>query len=80
MSNKTIEERVIEVIADQLGFEPSEVSPTSNLIEDLQADSLDEVECTMAIEEEFNIEITDDEYTHFKIVQGIVDLVKSKLP
>lgn len=61
MSDKTNEERVKEIIVDQLGVNADQVTPEAKLLEDLGADSLDAVELVMAIEEEFGIEVPDDE-------------------
>ena len=57
----SIEERLKKIIVDQLGAEESEITPSTDLIEDLRADSLDLVELQMAVEEQFDIEIPDDD-------------------
>ena len=57
---KPVEERVKEIIVEQLGVEEDEVNPNAKFIEDLGADSLDTVELVMAFEEEFGCEIPDD--------------------
>jgi len=57
----SIEERLKKIIADQLGAEESEITPSTDLIEDLRADSLDLVELQMVVEEQFDIEIPDDD-------------------
>ncbi len=57
----TVEERVKEIIIDQLGVDAKEVTPEASFIEDLGADSLDTVELVMALEEEFSIEIPDED-------------------
>ena len=57
----TIEDRVKKVVADQLGCESTLVVPEASFVEDLGADSLDTVELVMALEEEFDAEIPDDE-------------------
>lgn len=75
MSDQTIESRIIDVIADQLGVTPADVTPASKFIEDLGADSLDGVELVMAIEEEFDIEINDEIGHGFKTLQDVVDHV-----
>lgn len=61
MSDKTNEVRVKEIIVEQLGVNEDQVTPDAKLLEDLGADSLDAVELVMAIEEEFGIEVPDDE-------------------
>lgn len=60
MSDKTIEDRVKDIIVDQLGVNADQVNPDAKFIEDLGADSLDTVELVMAFEEEFGVEIPDD--------------------
>ena len=57
----SIEERVKKIIVDQLGADAAQVKPEASFIEDLGADSLDTVELVMALEEEFDIEIPDEE-------------------
>ncbi|MAF60239.1 acyl carrier protein [Blastomonas sp. CCH5-A3] len=62
MTQPTIEARVAKILADQFGkLDPATVTPELNLREDLRADSLDGVEIAMALEEEFGVQITDDE-------------------
>ena len=60
MAEKSIEEKVKDIIVEQLGVNPEQVTPQAKFIEDLGADSLDTVELVMAFEEEFGIEIPDD--------------------
>ena len=60
MSEKSIEEKVKDIIVEQLGVNPEQVTLTASFIEDLGADSLDTVELVMAFEEEFGVEIPDD--------------------
>ena len=60
MSEKSIEEKVKDIIVEQLGVNPEQVTPSASFIEDLGADSLDTVELVMAFEEEFGCEIPDD--------------------
>ena len=61
MSDKPIEEKVKDIIVEQLGVNPEQVTPTASFIEDLGADSLDTVELVMEFEEEFDITIPDEE-------------------
>ena len=61
MADKTIEQRVKEIIVEQLGVNADQVTPDAKFIEDLGADSLDTVELVMALEEEFETEIPDEE-------------------
>lgn len=71
-----IKERVIEIIADQLGRDASEITEQTSMSDDLGADSLDAVEVIMAIEEEYNLEIDDEDAMHFKTVQDVIDYVE----
>lgn len=59
--SSSVEERVKKIIVEQLGVDASEVKPEASFVEDLGADSLDTVELVMAFEEEFDIEIADDD-------------------
>jgi len=60
-TNKTVEQRLKEVIVEQLSVDESQLKPETNFIDDLGADSLDAVEVLMAIEEEFGFEISDED-------------------
>jgi acyl carrier protein len=71
----TIEQKVKNIIADQLGVGEDEIKATSSFIEDLGADSLDIVELVMAMEEEFEVEIPDEEAENIKTVQDAVNYV-----
>ncbi|HET6413663.1 MAG TPA: acyl carrier protein [Anaeromyxobacter sp.] len=71
----TIEQKVKNIIADQLGVGEEEIKPTSSFIEDLGADSLDIVELVMAMEEEFEVEIPDEEAENIKTVQDAVNYI-----
>lgn len=70
MSN--IQERVIKMVAEQLGVKEDEVQTTSSFVEDLGADSLDTVELIMALEEEFDAEIPDEEAEKIATVQDAI--------
>jgi acyl carrier protein len=70
-------EKVQEIIANQLGVDADEVTPETD-IDDLGADSLDFVEILMAVEEEFDIEITDDEADKIDTVEDLVECIKAK--
>ena len=61
MAEKSVADRVKEIIVEQLGVNPDQVTPEAKFIEDLGADSLDTVELVMAFEEEFGVEIPDDQ-------------------
>ena len=71
----SIEERVKKIIVDQLGADAAQVKPEASFIEDLGADSLDTVELVMALEEEFDIEIPDEEAEKITTVQPAIDYV-----
>jgi acyl carrier protein len=73
----SIEAKVKAIIADQLGVGEDEIKPTSAFIEDLGADSLDIVELVMAMEEEFEVEIPDEEAENIKTVQNAVDYINT---
>ena len=75
MSN--IEERVIKMVAEQLGVKEEDVKITSSFVEDLGADSLDTVELIMALEEEFETEIPDEEAEKITTVQEAINYVNS---
>lgn len=70
-------EKVQEKVAEQLGIEPEEVTLESSFIVDLGADSLDIVELLMALEEEFDIEIPDEEAEKLSTVGDVVEYIKS---
>ena len=71
----SIEERVKKIIVDQLGADAAQVKPEASFIEDLGADSLDTVELVMALEEEFDIEMPDEEAEKITTVQSAIDYV-----
>ncbi len=75
MSN--IEERVKKIIVEQLGVDEAEVKNESAFVDDLGADSLDTVELVMALEEEFDTEIPDDEAEKITTVQSAIDYVEN---
>lgn len=79
MTEQEILERVTKVSVKQLGVKPEEVSATSSFTDDLGADSLDVVELVMAFEEEFEIEIPDDDVTNLKTIQDAVNYISTKL-
>ncbi|HDQ25166.1 MAG TPA: acyl carrier protein [bacterium] len=79
MSDKTVEERVKDVVVAQLGVDPSEVKPEASFVDDLGADSLDTVELVMALEEEFGLEIPDEDAEKIKTVGETIEHVKSKI-
>ncbi|MFC0444771.1 acyl carrier protein [Pseudidiomarina halophila] len=71
----TIEERVKKIIIEQLGVKEEEVKSEASFENDLGADSLDTVELVMALEEEFETEIPDEEAEKIKTVQAAIDYV-----
>ncbi len=73
----SIEERVKKIVAEQLSTSEDEISNTSSFVDDLGADSLDTVELVMALEEEFNLEIPDDEAEKITTVQQAVDHINA---
>ncbi len=81
MSEKSIEEKVKQIIIEQLGVNAEQVTPTASFIEDLGADSLDTVELVMAFEEEFSVEVPDEDAETLKSVGDVIkyiEEVKSK--
>jgi acyl carrier protein len=72
----TVEEKVKQIIVDQLGVEPSEVTPAASFVDDLGADSLDRVELIMALEETFGVEIPDSDAEKISTVQNAVDYIQ----
>ncbi len=74
----TIEEKVKQIIVDQLGVDADEVTPEAKFIEDLGADSLDTVELVMEFEEEFNIEIPDEDAEKMTTVGQAIEYLKMK--
>ncbi|WP_144394306.1 acyl carrier protein [Pleionea sediminis] len=75
----TIEERVKKIVVEQLGVKEEEVSAESSFVDDLGADSLDTVELVMALEEEFDTEIPDEEAEKISTVQAAVDYIKANV-
>jgi len=73
----SVEEKVKEIIVDQLGVDENQVTATASFIEDLGADSLDTVELVMALEEEFDVEISDEDAEKIAKVQDAIDYINS---
>ena len=73
----SIEERVIKMVAEQLGVKEEDIKATSSFVEDLGADSLDTVELIMALEEEFDAEIPDEEAEKIGTVQDAIAYIES---
>ena len=78
MAEKSIEEKVKDIIVEQLGVNPEQVTPQAKFIEDLGADSLDTVELVMAFEEEFNVEVPDEEAEKLQTVGDVVKYIEDK--
>ena len=72
-----VEEKVRGIISEQLGVSQDEVTPDASFIEDLGADSLDIVELVMALEEEYDLEITDEEAEKIRTVQDVVNYIEA---
>jgi acyl carrier protein len=71
-----VEERVKSIIVEQLGVDADEVTPDASFVEDLGADSLDTVELIMAFEEEFGVEISDDDAEKIRKVKDAVAYIE----
>lgn len=71
-------DKIKAIIAEQLGVDEEEVTMETNLMKDLEADSLDAVEIIMAIEDEFDLEVPDDDAEKFQVVSDIVNYVEAK--
>ena len=74
-----LEDRVSSIIVEQLGVTKEELAPRASFIDDLGADSLDIVELVMAMEEEFDIEIPDDDAEKIQTIEDVVSYVKAKI-
>jgi acyl carrier protein len=75
MATESIDERVKKIIVDQLGVEEELVTPEASFVDDLGADSLDTVELVMALEEEFGVEIPDEDAEKITRVKEAVDYI-----
>lgn len=78
MSDKSIEARVKDIIVDQLGVSAEQVTPEAKFVEDLGADSLDTVELVMAFEEEFDIEVPDEEAEKLQSVGDVITYINNQ--
>ena len=79
MNTSEIRDKIVEIIANQLGIDQEDITPEASVVDDLGADSLDVVELIMALEEEFNIEIPDEEAEKIKSVQDIFSHMENAL-
>lgn len=73
-----VEDKVKSIIVEQLGVKPEEITPTASFIDDLGADSLDTVELVMALEEEFSIEIPDEDAEKLTTVGMAIKYIEQK--
>ena len=73
----TIEDRVKKIVVEQLGVAEDQVTPDASFVDDLGADSLDTVELVMALEEEFDTEIPDDEAEKITTVEQAIEFIKA---
>jgi len=78
MAEKSIEDKVKDIIVEQLGVNPEQVTPTASFIEDLGADSLDTVELVMAFEEEFSVEVPDEDAEKLQSVGDVIKYIEEK--
>jgi len=74
----SIEDRVKEIICEQLGVSAEEVTPQASFIEDLGADSLDLVELVMALEEEYSVEISDEDAEKIRTVNDVLEYINKQ--
>ncbi|HEX4664837.1 MAG TPA: acyl carrier protein [Candidatus Sulfotelmatobacter sp.] len=72
-----VDDKVKQIIVEQLGVDEGEVTPNASFVDDLGADSLDTVELVMAFEEAFDIEIPDDEAEKIKTVKNAIDYINA---
>ncbi len=78
MADPTIEQKVKDIVVEQLGVNAEQVTREADFIKDLNADSLDMVELVMACEEAFGVEVPDEEAEKLKTVGSVIDYVSSK--
>jgi acyl carrier protein len=76
MADKPIDQRVKDIIVEQLGVKPDQVTPEAKFIEDLGADSLDTVELIMALEEEFGVEVPDEQAEKLLTVGDVMKYIE----
>ena len=76
MADKPIDQRVRDIIVEQLGVKPDQVTAEAKFIEDLGADSLDTVELVMALEEEFGIEVPDEQAEKLQSVGDVIRYIE----
>lgn len=71
-----LDERVKQIVVEQLGVDEAEVTPEASFVDDLGADSLDQVELVMAFEEGFDLEIPDEDAEKIRTVQGAINYIE----
>ena len=74
----SVEERVKQIIVEQLGVDEGEVTPTASFVDDLGADSLDTVELVMAFEEEFSVEVPDEDAEKLQTVGDVIRYIEER--
>lgn len=79
MKNLNIEAKVREILMGQLGADESDITPTAHIVNDLGADSIGQVEITMALEDEFKIEISDAEAETMQTVGQIINFITNRI-
>ncbi len=79
MDEKEIEEKVIAIVAEQMGVDKSEITRDTNFVQDLNADSLDTVELAMEFEDEFETSIPDEEAEKIQTVGQAIDFIKAHI-
>ncbi len=80
MAEQSVEEKVKAIVVERLRVDVSKVLPNASFVNDLGADSLDQVELVMALEDEFGLEIADEEAQKLDTVGKAIEYVKSKVP
>lgn len=76
MSSPEIQSKVIDIVVEQLEVDKDKVTPTASFTDDLDADSLDVVELVLALEEEFGIDMPDEETEKIKTVQDVISFIE----
>ncbi|APZ95110.1 acyl carrier protein [Fuerstiella marisgermanici] len=74
----SVEEKVIDIVSDQLDTPREDIAQSSSFVDDLKADSLDIVELVMALEDEFDIKIPDEDYDKIKTVGDVISYIDNK--
>lgn len=80
MTDSSVQERVVSIIADQLSMNAAEIQPSQTLIEDLKMDELDRIELILELEKQFGIEIAEEDSEKFLTVQDIVNYLSKTIP